>query len=387
MRCFFTIIIVLCVLPFWVKANEDIIVIHGKSQLPDITQARKEIHQQAIETTALNAIESILGHTPFEENLKQIKKNIMPKKDRFILFSKNSNLTVKNGVTSMSVTLRLSLSDLKAILLSEGFLKFQTEPVTVLPLFVALDEVQGIAYRWWLPSSHAPSKEVQPIKARSLELIKALQKSFSKNSFLFIDPIQKQSIKWIPQKLQKVHYKKDELMLLAAHVGAQILLIGHIRFKPSSKQNKLNTSQNILDIKLSALHSASGKIISESSQQEVVHHIPKTLNAYDEMIGNVSAQTLKAWQIGRFRLDVKRLILLGSLTFQQLNAFKQTIQTKMPSIRNLRERLFKKNQIVFEVETDMEQKRLIKEISQMQFNTLHLTNPQIDSNDMIFQVN
>ena len=419
-QLFFIIIICLWVIPVF-SDDKDIIVIEGTSKLTNITKARGEIHENVITERTLRAIKDIVGPKEFAKNQKLILDKVMPKKDRFILFSKNSKPTTKNGLIHMFVTFKLSLPDLRTILTQEGLLKSQSGPITVLPLFIISDEVQDIFYGWWLPSEineEADSKKLKFLKAQSLKLIRVLQKGFSTGQFLFIDPIKQKSLKLVSKNLQKTRYKRKELMRLGDQLKTQILLIGRLRFyRGQLKQDISQFQQNMLEIKLSAFDCTSGKVITKVKEQHPVldlmsqdsdkqsgemaknsvgedltkqdsKTIYTSLNGfYTHVIGNLATQTLAAWQNGYFRLKHKKLILLGHLKFQQIESFKQTIREKMPSIKNIRERKFSRDQVVFEMESDMEQKPLAKQLSQIDFNELQLTNMKFSKDRISFRVN
>ena len=413
------VIIIICVFIVPVFSNDnDLIVVRGTSKLPDPASARREIYENVTTEKTLDVIKSLVGQKEFTENQKLISDNVMSKKDHFILFSKNSKPTTKNGTTRMSVTFKLSLPDLKAILTQEGLLKSQSGPITILPLFVTSDDVQDIIYGWWLPSDineEEDPKKLKFIKTQSLNLMKTLQKSFPANQFLFIDPIQQKSSKLISKKFQKTRYKRKELMKLGDQLKAQVLLIGRLRFyKGQLEQDAPHFQQDLLEIKLSAFDCASGKVITEvirrhptidfiaqnskkkpdenSVKKDPTKQESKTTYAsfdefYTHVVEQITSQTLTSWQNGYFRLKHKRLILLGQLTFQQLESFKQTVREKVPSIKNLRERRFNQDQIVFEMESDIEPKSLAKQISQTGFNQLHLTNPRVSKDSISFRVN
>ena len=400
------------------SSNEDLIVAKGTSKLADPASASRQIYQKVTTERVLEIIKGLLGQESFTKNQKRILENVISKKDHFILFSKNSKTTVKDGATSMSVTFKLSLPDLKTILTQEGLLKSQSGPVTILPLFVASDDVQDILYGWWLPSDineDVDPKKLEFIKSQSLKLIKTLQKSFPTNQFLFIDPIKQKSLSLVSKKFQKTRYKKKELMKLGDQLKTQILLIGRLRFyQGQSEQDTPQFRQNMLEIKLSVFDCVSGTVITEVKQQHPTVYLigqtpKKTPNKnsvkkdptqqeskarytsldefYTHVVEGLTSQTLTAWQNGYFRFKHKRLILLGKLTFQQLESFKQTIKEKLPSIKNLRERRFDRNQIVFEMESDVEPKSLAEELSQTDFKELHLTRPKVSKDDITFQVN
>ncbi len=416
-QLFFVIIICTLVVPV-LSSDEGLIVAEGTSKLPDPASARREIYKQVTTAKTLEIIEDLLGQKEFSKNQKLILENVISKKDHFILFSKNSKPNTKNGVTHMSVTFKLSLPDLKTILTQEGLLKSQSGPVTILPLFVASDDIQDIIYGWWLPSEineEADPKKLKFIKDQSLKLIKTLQKKFPTNQFLFIDPIKQKSLDLISKKFQKTRYKRKELIKLGDQLKAQVLLIGRLRFyQGQPEQDTSKFRQNMLEIKLSAFDCASGKVITEVKKQHptidlIGQNSKKTPNKnsikkdptqqeskttytsldefYTHVIDTLTSQTLTAWQSGYFRLKHKKLTLLGRFTFQQLESFKQTIQKKLPSIKNLRERRFDRDQVVFEMESDIESKSLAEQLSQTDFNELHLTSPRVSENNISFRVN
>ena len=413
----FVIIIFVLVVPSFSKDN-DLIVVTGTSKLANPASARKEIHEKVTTEKTLSVIENLIGPKEFTKNQKAILDNVISKKDHFILFSKNSKLNIKNGVTRMSVTFKLSLPDLKTILTQEGLLKSQSGPITIAPLFIASDDVQDILYGWWLPSDineEVDPKKLKFIKAQSSKLIKTLQKSFLAKQFLFIDPIKQNSSKLVSKSYQKTRYKRKELMELGDQLKAQILLIGRLRFYQGQlEENTSQFQENILEIKLSAFDCASGKVIAEVKRQHPTigllgqnskeksdkNSVKKgtakqesktTYSSFDEfythVVEQVSSQTLVAWQNGYFHFKNKKLILLGQLTFQQLESFKQIVREKLPSIKNLRERRFDRDQVVFEMESDIEPKSLAKQMSQTDFNELQLEDPRFSKDYISFRVN
>lgn len=419
-QLFFIMIICLWIVTV-VADDKDLIVVEGTSNLVDITKASREIHENVITKRTLKAIKDIVGPKEFTKNQKLIVDKVMSKRDRFILFSKNSKPAIKNGVTHMVVTFKLSLPDLRTILNREGLLKPQSGPITVLPLFVTSDEMQDIFYGWWLPSDineEVDLKKLKFIKTQSLKLTKVLQERFSNGQFLFIDPIKQKSLKLVSKKFQKTRYRRKELMELGDRLKAQILLIGRLRFyRGQLKQDTSKFQQNIVEVKLSAFDCTSGKIITEvkkqhpmldligensgkSSQKAAKNAVKKNPTEqntttrhtsfdgfYAHVMENLTKQTLTAWQNGYFRLKHKQLVLLGRLSFQQLESFKQTVKEKIPSIKNLRERKFNRDQIVFEMESDMEQKSLAKRLSQTDFDELHLTDLKLSKDRISFRVN
>lgn len=379
--------------PCLLLANDKLLVVEEHSSLPDLAKAKEEIRQKAIDKVALNAIRDLVGSTEFIEHQKKIYKNVMPKKGHFIPFVKNGKATVKDGITYMSVTLKFSLPDLRAILLQEGFFQSQTTSIAILPLFAVLDEVENTSYRWWQEASLNAKKSVYA-KAKGLKLMEALQREFARHNLSFIHPMQlSSSMALIPKDLKKTEFERDDLIRWSQLTKTHLLLMGHIRLYQVQQDQQDAKKAFMMDMNWSIKRPTNDKMISQVTQTLPMERkvsplaASKTSNELlNKTMQTLVEQTLTILQAEGLKARQKRLILVGDLTFQQVEMFKSTINRQVAHITKLRERLFKRGQIIFEMQSEMKAQALAQALTKINFEQFQLTTPKVSENNISFQV-
>jgi hypothetical protein len=333
------------------------VVINKNTEVP----SREDLHKSAALKVAEQYVKEILGEIKFERNRKQIVSRVLAQHEHFIPLIRNTPFeATKDGKLQSVVSLKLSLSDLRQVLLKENLLSSTEGAPSLAPFIMLLDRVNAKSYRWWITDTSS-SNLLGEYHSR---LISELKSEFGMKGFYVADPHTRNTKDMIPQAYVSDSFKTSDLMFLGDLFKYQILLSGRLLF--SQVQNQANTFRVMADI--AAVQATNGQVIAEISRPfdikgtslewALQSHFPAVLA---EISKELTGQLQEVWQKGTLGSDFLRLVLKGDPEYQELELIKTEI-SKISDVKLLRERFFARGEVVLEIKATSNPTLLMEKI-------------------------
>ncbi|OQW47535.1 MAG: hypothetical protein A4S09_15120 [Proteobacteria bacterium SG_bin7] len=340
----------------------------GYAKHQDPFQARKVIQDEVIEKVSLRYITDLIGDKKVNKNKNMINAKIIKNYGRYIPTVKVGRLEGNGDSRQMTVTLKISLQNLKQMLLQNGLLYEQDGPAVVLPMIAMTDKTHMLTYRWWV-SDNDKSKNFlhQEISGVHNELTKALKNQ----GFFLRNPTAANDKNLVPQAYQIDALRLEDLFFLGEFFKSQIVVKGDIRFEQGSEGSEVSR----IYVRMTAMHTGNGRVVAE-----VVRALDTEPGVFERTISNkldttlpdiandLATQMHEAWQKGTFGTRLIKLTLRGPLDYYQVNKFKTQVEQKVGEIKSIRERLFEPSQVTFEVDSSVGIDGLVEKFKKSRFD-------------------
>lgn len=343
----------------------------SKQTLPQA--ARQEIIGQAYNKVSEDVIKELIGEERFAKNKTTIHSKIIRNAARYTPFSKPGELVSENIGFRMSVSIKISLKDLKAMLQTHGLLNENESTPVVIPVINFVDRVSMTSYRWW-QSGDKDAKVFLLNQARYYE--NSLRKSFQRNGFYLLKPQEAGAHVDIPMSFQNEKLNIEDSQFFGQYFNASVLLDGQVQI---NKHPQVANSFRI-ELRISATQISNSRPIADVSRKfdtevgayEVV--VDKRMKEIAESVSNdLASQVLEAWQRGSLGTSMLKITLNGKLDLPFLEAFKERLKNQVTQIRNVRERLFESGKYSFEADTAASASEIVKKIQGMDVGNKKVT--------------
>jgi len=323
----------------------------GTSDNKTPQSAKREIQDKASQKVSEDLIKELIGEERYTKNKTLIQNKVLKLSNRFIPFVKASELTPEAGGYKMTVTLKISLKDLKTLLQEQSLLAENDTVPLVLPLITFTDKVDLKSYRWW-KAEESTNKAFLVSQNRLIE--NALRGAFQKYSFYLVKTstlgLQ------IPRSYQNERLSLDDMQFLTQYFGAPLMIDGQVQYSKSPD----SSNRYRIEVKLLALQVSNGRPIADVSRKfetEMGAFEPsvdkKIRESIDATSQELASQVFEAWQRGSLGSTILRLTFRGKIPFNQKEAFKEKLKNQVREIRNIRERLVTADSVAYEVDTNL----------------------------------
>ncbi len=341
----------------------------GTSKNSDPFQARKAIQEEIVNRVSNRYISEFIGEKKVQKNQNLINAKIIKNSGKYIPTIKVGKLeNAGGGQKQMSVSLKISVKNLKQMLLEEGLLYEQEGPATVLPMIAIVDKSHLLAYRWWVADN---DKSKNFLHQQLAALHTEIAKSFKHQGFYLRNPLSTGEKNLIPQAFQIDALRMEDYMFLGEFFKSQIILKGDIRFEPGLEGSEFYKIQ----LRLTAVHTGNGRVVAEvirtlDTEPGLFERvIPGKLEAsLPEVATDLASQMHEAWQKGTFGARLVKLTLRGPIEYKNLAKFKDQVEQKLGEIKSIRERLFEPKQVTFEVDTSTSTDALTEKFRRTKFD-------------------
>ncbi len=339
----------------------------GYSKSQDPFQARRAIQEEVIERVSLRYIIDLIGEKKASKNKNMITAKIIKNYGRYIPTVKVGRLEGSGDKRQLTVTLKISLNNLKQMLLQNGLLYEQDGPAVVLPMVAITDKSHLLTYRWWVGDN---DKSKSFLQQQIASLHRELTKSLKNQGFYLRNPTSANDKNLIPQAYQIDALRMEDLFFLGDFFKAQIILKGDIRLEQAEGSEIARVA-----VRMTAMHTGNGRVVAE-----VVRSLDTEAGAFERAVSNkldsalpdiandLAGQMHEAWQKGTFGTRLIKLTLRGPLEYQQVNKFKTQVEQKVGEIKSIRERLFEPTQITFEVDSSVGIDGLVEKFKKSKFD-------------------
>jgi hypothetical protein len=355
------IIILLISHTLFAKSYLDV-VIEATSKIKTRSSSKQEMRDNAVNEVAVKYIRELIGETKYNQNFQVINSSILKNTGKYIPYVKDSDFEKTENGHQMNVSVKLSIDDLKQVLLNHGLLyKLKGQP-RVVPFIQIVDHINSANHTWWT----AEKSTYNPFLIELLrQLHQQLTTVFSANDFYHISPIAQDMATLLPEALHTENMLNEDHVLASDFLGAQIMLVGQVSIYPKKDISDVY----LIKMKIKALQSGNSRIIAEITRQyqtdigsfkSVVQK--KFIEASEKIAKDLSIQILESWQKGTFGANLLKLTLNGKWPYKELMRIKNGI-SKLKNIKGLRERLFSPQGVTFDVDVAMGAKQFSKSLS------------------------
>ena len=349
--------------------------------------AKSEIISQITEKVSEDLIKEIIGEGKYLRNKPLIAVKILKQSARFIPFSKSGEIQplTPEGF-KMSLTLKVSIDDLQALLLENGLFYESDGTPIVLPAIRIIDRVNSRTYFWWADAENA-NKAFLLKEGKTLE--DHLKSSFFKNNFYLLKPLSQKFGDFLPASLKTENLTAEDWQKMAQKLGAQILVQGEFGLTKSQERSDAFA----LTLKLTAIQVMNGRVIAEVARTyetdggafEVVVE-RKLKEILEGPSQDLAGQVLEAWQKGALGASLYKLSIRGNLPLLQQEAFKEALKSKFREVKNVRERLISDDMIIFEVDSALSPKDLGQKAPRIEVGGFQMNLESASETEVIYRV-
>lgn len=344
----------------------------GYSKHQDPFQARRAIQEEVIEKVSLRYIIDLIGEKKAAKNKNTINAKIIKNYGRYIPTVKVGRLEGSGENRNLTVTLKISLNNLKQMLLQNGLLYEQDGPAIVLPMVAVTDKAHLLTYRWWVGDT---DKSKSFLHQQAAGLHRELTKALKNQGFFLRNPTAGNDKNLVPQAYQIDALRMEDLFFLGDFFKSQIIVKGDIRLEQGSEGSEVAR----IAIRMTALHTGNGRVVAEvvrsfDTEPGVFERIVsnKMDSALPDIANDLASQMHEAWQKGTFGTRLIKLTLRGPLEYQQVNRFKTQVEQKVGEIKSIRERLFEPTQVTFEVDSSVGIDGLVEKFKKSRFDGFNI---------------
>jgi hypothetical protein len=315
------------------------------------SSAEKELYAEAIKKATYEKVQELLGAEKLQRYRAVVDRKIIRESGKFVSYMKGGKITYDGSYYRMPVTLRISMGGLQT-LLSEAGLTYQKEGAPrALPLISIVDRVHGQSYRWWNTVGETDNSF---LRRQTQNLHKSLQNALWSSAFYLLRPVDAGLGAIMPAAYHQESFRSVDYKTLGDLYDVQILLLGEFMLLPSK-----NLADGVrVTSRISAVHSSTGRIVGEVVRnietesgefQEVVSN--KLTSAFEGMSEDLAIQVLQTWQRGVLGANLLKVAVRGKMPPQKVEFFKRELARRISAVKTVRERLFEKDQVTFEVDS------------------------------------
>lgn len=347
--------------------------------------AKRDIQEQAAKKISEELIKELIGEERYTKNKTLIQNKVEKISNRYIPFVKPSELIQEpTGTYKMTVSVKVSVKDLKALLQEHSLLAENDTVPLVLPLISFTDKVDLKTFRWWKPEE-GTNKAFLISQNRQFE--NALRSAFQKNNFYLIKsmPLALQ----IPRSYQNERLNLDDMQFLSQYFGAPLMIEGQVQYAKSPD----SSNRYRIEVKLLALQVSNGRPIADVSRKfETEMGVfeaavdKKVRETVDATAQDLASQVYEAWQRGALGTTILRITFRGKIPFNQQEAFKEKLKNQVREIRNIRERLVTSDSLAFEVDTNLNSKDFSSKINGLEIDGKRWNSVGFNDNEVNMQM-
>ena len=338
----------------------------GVSEKKNPLKAKKEISKEAIKYYSIKYIRQIVGDSFGEGDFSLVKARVINQSGKYIPFINGRNfIAIENGF-EMSVDIKLSLKNLREVLLAGGFLEKSEGSPKILPIITFEDGVNESRWNWW----NANLGKHSYIYDYALGLDNALREASFQKGFYSIPVIEYNLQSSLPDLLVRRALRKESFLDMALFFGTDLVLQGRVNIIQGQEK------KGSFDIRfdLEGIHSMSHKVVASFERSYTTdigsfHQVvpEKLLEVYPKVMSSLLDQLHEALKSGVFGAKVLKITLEGRLSYQQLVQFKDLLKKEVHGVKEVRARRFEPSMVIFEIGVDSGEsyQNLAKSLSQV----------------------
>lgn len=354
----------------------------GLSKATSASEASREIQSKVISNVAREQALEMIGEKRFQKGKSLVESRIVREAAKFIPFVQpNDPEKLPDGSWKMKVDLRISLANLRRLVIDAGLMTDADTPVTIFPMVNVVDRAKSVNYRWWMGDINDESRKVVG------EWLKIVHRHFHeelmRQGFNLLLPLESSigfSATPLPPAFRVERPSTQDMKGIADYTGAAMFLRGEVRVKGSQIQ-----------INCEVVPVLGGRTVAEVTRTIEAEVGPPELvvgkklkKEIPEIARDLATQVFEAWTRGTLVANSIRLAVRGNLSPRQVTDFRNQIMRSMREIKSLRERLFEPGRIIFEVDyasSTEDFKSRMKTIELTGFADRYVVDPELGEGD------
>jgi hypothetical protein len=357
----------------------------GSSKEATPQAAKNDIQNQAAQKISEELIKEFIGEDRFVKNKIQIQNKIIKNSARYLPFSKPSNILSEGEGYKMSVTLRVSVKDLKQMLQDQSLLSEHDSIPVVLPMITVIDKVQGRSFQWWMPADRSRLAFLFK-QGRALE--DALRASFQAKNFYVLKPIEVGLAVNVPRVFQNEKNRGEVVEFFAQFFNAPVVIDGQVVI---SKEEKGGAYR--IDLRMTAIQVSNSRPIADVSR-----HFTTEVGAFEMAVdkklrevlestsSDLASQVFEVSQKGSLGTSVIRITIQGTPNLPYLESLKEKIRSQITQVKNMRERMVAADSISYEIDTSVSMQELAQKIESFDFNGVRLSKISAEHDEVVFKL-
>lgn len=349
-------------------------------------ELREKIFEEAIQEVSFSNIEAMIGSEKTQRNREVIENRIVRNSGRYVLSIQAGSLVREGPESKMEVLMRVSLSNLRALLLDEGLL-YETEgPPKVLPAVLFSDRVNSQNFGWWFQERGSENRWISDL---TQVFEGQLKEELREIGFYGKAPVGSNFSKSVPEAYRVANIQRGDALFLGEFFKSSIILRGHIAFRNKPLFDNVYT----LDVRVEALHSQNGRVLGEVVRtyetgsghfQTVVERELREKGS--ELAKDIASQLSDAWRRGTFGASLLQLTVNGSLSPKELDNFKESVLIQLRDVKGLRERRIRSQSVTFEMDSSAVPQQLAQAFRNAQINSYMVEVSEVKSDGLTLNV-
>lgn len=369
---------------------QEVIDIQATEKVAESTPgaARSEILDKIVEKISMQNIEALIGKEKVQRNKELIQNKIIKASNKYILSSRSGPLTKVEGgkELEMKVDMKVSLKNLRTMLLQEGLLYQMEGPPKLLPIVRVVDRVSAVSYNWW---SEKPGRETVFVLSAFKSFQNSLQDQLMKIGFYSLNPIEGNYGDSVPEAYRVQAPQRGDLLFLGELFKSSIILRGDIilRGKPNSEGIYL------IDFRLQALQTQNGRVLAEvirvyeTADGDYKSVVVKKFNQVAPKVAeDLASQMDDTWKKGTFGASLLRLIVRSELPPKEIEEFKKSVVIQVREIKALRERVLESGRVTYEMDSSAPAGQLAQALRTARFSQFKVQVKDSDSDSVTLDV-
>lgn len=327
------------------------VVLEGNSKAESSVEASREIQSKILADAARDQALQIIGEKRYQKNKAAVESRIVRQAVKFIPFvNPGQPEKLPDGNWKMAVELKLSTGSLRKMILEAGLLNDAEGSAMILPMVAFTDQSKGLALRWWMGGEKNEQNKLLEQLSRSFH--ESLQREFAHQGFHVIRPQESQGSP-LPEPYRLERFSNQEMSFISDYFQAPMILRGEMVLRESPQLRGAVACA----VKLQVVQVLGQRTVAEVSRffdtevgnADAVVRM-KMQTELPDIAKDLAVQVFEAWQKGTLNTNILKLTVRGRLSPKQLGEFKAALLKAVPEVKAMKERLFEKDQVQFELD-------------------------------------
>ncbi len=368
--------------------GQDLVEVHHSTTMKSSSSVdpRSEITKQAVAEASAQYIKDMIGSAKYDREKASIDQKIVSNYLKYVPIVKVSNIQRRGEDIEADVFLKISIENLKQLLLKSGLLYETKGAPVVTPLISIIDKVNGRSYFWW---SGQERLDVGNLKFWLEGFHSELKTTLAKKDFFLLEPVRWEVHNQLPEPFKTESPRTEDLLFISQSMKGSILIRGNFIVEKSKKMD----GSYLINVQLEALQSNNGRVVAE-----VVRNYETEIGPFQSMVADkftslkvglsvdLASQISEAWQKGTFGSSLVQLSIKGPLSYKELENFKSLLVKNVRQVRGLRERFLSRGLYGFEIDSSSGVTELATAIKGAEFPRYKVEVEDVRSNRLALNV-
>ena len=328
------------------------------------TEDKNEAIRQAVDQVSREFVKSLIGEKKYQKNQENIEGKVIKNKDHYILVTRTKPpIAQEDGKFMTKVTLGFSKKNLKAVLLEHNLYYSSNQVLCLLPvLYFETYEEKKLKYTWWKES--LKNRKFFPQDVAS-SFYKHLSSYLIRSGFYVIDPVFSRVYDGVPSAILPSGKRVSQFVKLADFLHCNLIMSGKVVLKQISANPKSYLSQ----VSFKVFNTQTKAVLFELKKKIPLVHLDERFESELEPIFKSLNYQLSSYkQSGSLELNRLFLHVQGILKYYEKEKLRKILIRKIPSIKDLKERVITSQKIIYEVDSSENISSLLKRLKSIKIS-------------------